>query len=214
MKKPLTSDNVKRIFCIGMNYREHIRELAIEVPEVPAVFMKPPLCIVKHSETIHVPTHGGGFQYEVEVVVKVGRQGRAENPTEACAFISGLTLGLDLTLRVDQTELRKQGLPWEKCKAFEQSAPMGDFIPYNGSFRLDDISFGCKVNGRICQQGNTRDMLFSIPVLITELSKIWLLRPGDIIYTGTPRGVGPLKAGDTVEVFSGSIGTFEWKIAE
>jgi 2-keto-4-pentenoate hydratase/2-oxohepta-3-ene-1,7-dioic acid hydratase in catechol pathway len=214
MKMPHVHDAVTRVFCIGMNYVEHIRELGNEVPDLPAVFMKSPLSIVHPGEPIHIPAHGGGFQYEVEVVVKIGKQGRAKDTAEAHSFISGLSLGLDLTLRATQSELRKKGLPWEKCKAFEQSAPLGDFIPYDGSFLLDDISFGCTVNGTVRQQGNTSGMLFSIPVLIVELSKVWLLRPGDVIYTGTPPGIGPLKAGDTIKVFSDRIGTFGWKIAE
>jgi len=205
-------DDIRRIFCIGMNYVAHIRELGNEIPDAPAVFMKSPHSVVRPGEPVHVPAHGSGFQYEVEVVVKIGREGRAKDTEEALSFISGLSLGLDLTLRATQSELRKKGMPWEKCKAFEQSAPLGDFILYDGSIRLDDISFGCRVNGEVRQQGSTRDMLFSIPVLIVELSKVWLLRSGDIIYTGTPPGIGPLKAGDTIEAFSDRIGKFEWKI--
>jgi 2-keto-4-pentenoate hydratase/2-oxohepta-3-ene-1,7-dioic acid hydratase in catechol pathway len=212
MKRSQENNTVTRIFCIGMNYVEHIRELGNEVPDMPAVFMKSPLSVVHPGEPIHVPAHGSGFQYEVEVVVKIGKEGRAGNTEEAISFVSGLSLGLDLTLRATQSELRKKGLPWEKCKAFEQSAPLGNFIPYDGSFQLDDISFGCKVNGRIRQQGSTSGMLFNIPTLIVELGKVWLLRPGDVIYTGTPPGIGPLKAGDTIQIYSEKIGTFEWKI--
>ena len=207
-----TTYNVQRIFCIGMNYAEHIRELGNDIPDTPAVFMKSPLSIVKPGGLIHVPAHGSGFQHEVEVVVKIGKEGRAATAAEALSFISGVTLGLDLTLRATQSELKKKGLPWEKCKSFEQSAPLGDFIAYSSSIKLDDISFGCRVNGQIHQQGNTRDMLFSIPVLIVEISKIWLLRPGDVIYTGTPPGIGPLTAGDTIEAYGERVGKFEWKI--
>ncbi|MBN2187909.1 MAG: fumarylacetoacetate hydrolase family protein [Chitinispirillaceae bacterium] len=211
---PSTAEDIQRVFCIGMNYVEHIRELGNEIPAEPAVFMKSPLSVVPPGGTIHIPAHGGGFQYEVEVVVKIGREGRAKNRSEALSFVSALSLGLDLTLRDEQTELRKKGLPWEKCKSFEQSAPLGDFIPYDGSFRLDDISFGCKVNDRIRQQGSTSGMLFSIPDLIVVLGKVWLLRPGDVVYTGTPPGIGPLRAGDTIQAFSDRVGTFEWKIVE
>jgi 2-keto-4-pentenoate hydratase/2-oxohepta-3-ene-1,7-dioic acid hydratase in catechol pathway len=206
------NNDIQRIFCIGMNYVEHIRELGNEIPDTPAVFMKSPLSIVKPGGLIHVPAHGGGFQHEVEVVVKIGREGRAATADEARSFICGITLGLDLTLRATQAELKKKGLQWEKCKSFEQSAPLGDFVAYSSSIKLDDISFGCSVNGQVRQQGNTRDMLFSIPVLIVELSKVWLLRPGDVIYTGTPPGIGPLTAGDTIEAYSGKIGKFSWKI--
>jgi 2-keto-4-pentenoate hydratase/2-oxohepta-3-ene-1,7-dioic acid hydratase in catechol pathway len=206
------NNDIQRIFCIGMNYAEHIRELGNDIPDTPAVFMKSPLSIVKPGELIHVPAHGSGFQHEVEVVVKIGREGRAATVAEALSFINGVTLGLDLTLRTTQAELKKKGLPWEKCKSFEQSAPLADFIAYSSSIKLDDISFGCSVNGQVRQKGNTRDMLFSIPVLIVELSKVWLLRPGDVIYTGTPPGIGPLTAGDTIEAYGESIGSFSWKI--
>lgn len=213
--RPLKSgENIQRIFCIGMNYVAHIRELGNEIPDTPAVFMKSPLSVVRPGEPVHVPCHGSGFQYEVEVVVKIGKEGRAGNAAEALSFVSGLSLGLDLTLRATQSELRKKGLPWEKCKSFEQSAPLGGFVPYTDAIRLDDIRFGCRVNGEVRQKGSTSDMLFSIPVLIVELSKVWLLRPGDVIYTGTPPGIGPLKAGDTIEAFGEKIGTFEWKIVE
>ena len=214
MIKSLFVEDVKRIFCIGMNYVAHIRELGNEIPDTPAVFMKSPLSLVRPGEPIHVPAHGSGFQHEVEVVVKIGKEGRAAAAAEALSFVSGVTLGLDLTLRTTQAELKKKGLPWEKCKAFEQSAPLGDFIVYPGSIKLDDISFGCRVNGEVRQQGTTRDMLFSIPVLIVEISRIWLLRPGDIIYTGTPPGIGPLNAGDTIEAFGERIGSFSWKIVD
>ena len=207
-----SNEDIKRIFCIGRNYAEHVKELANEIPDTPAVFMKSPLSIVRPGEPVHVPAHGSGFQHEVEIVVKIGKEGRAGNVAEALSFVGGLSLGLDLTLRGTQNELKKRGLPWEKSKAFEQSAPLGEFVPCTGDMKLDDISFGCRVNGEMRQQGNTSDMLFGIPELIVELGKVWLLRPGDCIYTGTPSGVGPLKAGDTIETFSAGIGTFSWPI--
>lgn len=206
--------NLTRVFCIGRNYVEHVRELSNIVPTKPVVFIKPASCLVAPGEKIHFPKHGSELHHEVEIVMRVGREGRAGTEKEALSSIGAITVGLDLTLRDVQGELKKKGLPWEAAKAFEQSAPVGDFIPYDGSLDLKDISFGCKVNGIERQRGNTGKMIFSIPKLVVELSKIWLLRPGDLIYTGTPSGVGPLNIGDRIEVESGPIGSFSWNIIE
>lgn len=206
--------DVSRVFCIGRNYTEHVRELANVVPQKPVVFIKPSTCLVAPGEKIHFPKHGSELHHEVEIVVKVGRQGRAATEEEALTFVSAITIGLDLTLRDVQSELKKKGLPWEIAKAFEQSAPIGEFVPYDGSLDLKNISFGCKVNGIGKQKGNSGEMIFSIPGLLVELSKIWVLRPGDLIYTGTPSGVGPLEIGDTIEIESDPIGSFSWSIIE
>jgi 2-keto-4-pentenoate hydratase/2-oxohepta-3-ene-1,7-dioic acid hydratase in catechol pathway len=208
------SVNAVRVLCIGRNYVEHVRELSNVLPTKPVVFIKPPSCLVAPGEEIHFPKHGNDLHHEVEIVVKVGREGRAQTEEEALSFISALTVGLDLTLRDVQEELKKKGLPWEIAKAFEQSAPIGDFIPYDGSLDLKNISFGCKVNGIEKQRGNTGEMIFSIQRLLVELSKIWMLRPGDLVYTGTPPGVGPLEIGDTIEAESDPIGPFSWSIIE
>ncbi|MGB7061486.1 MAG: fumarylacetoacetate hydrolase family protein [Candidatus Zixiibacteriota bacterium] len=206
--------NIARVFCIGRNYVEHVRELSGSMPTKPVVFIKPASCLVGPGEKIHFPKHGNELHHEVEIVVKVGREGRAQTEEEALSFISALTVGLDLTLRDVQGELKKKGLPWEIAKAFEQSAPIGDFVPYDQSLDLNNMSFGCKVNGIERQRGNTGDMIFSIERLLVELSKIWMLRPRDLIYTGTPSGVGPLKIGDTIEVECDAIGSFSWSIVE
>ena len=208
------SMNVARVFCIGRNYVEHVRELSNVLPTKPVVFIKPASCLVGPGEKIHFPKHGNELHHEVEIVVKVGREGRAQTEEEALSFISALTVGLDLTLRDVQGELKKKGLPWEIAKAFEQSAPVGDFIPYDESLDLKDVSFGCRVNGIERQRGNTGKMIFSIERLLVELSRIWLLRPGDLIYTGTPSGVGPLTIGDTIEIYSDPTGSFSWSIVE
>jgi acylpyruvate hydrolase len=208
------SMNVARVFCIGRNYVEHVHELSNVLPTKPVVFIKPASCLVGPGEEIHFPKHGNELHHEVEIVVKVGREGRAQTEEEALSFISALTVGLDLTLRDVQGELKKKGLPWEIAKAFEQSAPIGDFIAYDQTLDLNNISFGCKVNGIERQRGNTGEMIFSVERLLVELSKVWLLRPGDLIYTGTPSGVGPLKIGDSIEVDSDPTGSFSWKIIE
>ena len=206
--------NCARIFCIGRNYVEHVQELSNTVPTKPVIFIKPATCLIGPGEKIHFPKHGKELHHEVEIVVKIGSEGRVVREEEAISFVSAVTVGLDLTLRDVQADLKKKGLPWEIAKAFEQSAPIGDFVPYDKSVELNNISFGCKVNGIERQTGNSRDMIFSIPRLLVELSKIWVLHEGDLIYTGTPSGVGPLEIGDTIEIESDLNGSFSWSIVE
>lgn len=228
--------NVQRIFCIGKNYREHIAEMApveararstggtlrarpaAPVRRAPApvdasdfvVFMKPATCIVREREPIRLPLNRGAVHHEAELVVLL-TGGGAEIPEHvALDYVAGLTLGLDLTLRDLQTELKSKNRPWELAKSFDCAAPLGDFKPYIEQ-ELQDIEFTCRVNGEVRQRGHTGDMLYSVARQIHLLSQTWVLMPGDAIYTGTPAGVGPLKAGDHVAVESTVIGRFEWR---
>jgi len=201
-----------RIFCVGMNYAAHIRELKNEMPVAPVIFMKPSTSLVAPGARIAVPTHGHDFHYETEVVVLIGREGRPQTESEARAAVAGLTLGLDLTLRDVQMALRKKGQPWEACKAFDGSAPLGQMAACPPDLDLGSLAFTGRVNGAVRQQGNTADMVFSIPALICHLARMWTLRPGDLIFTGTPEGVGALHAGDTVTVEAPWCGTFEWRV--
>jgi 2-keto-4-pentenoate hydratase/2-oxohepta-3-ene-1,7-dioic acid hydratase in catechol pathway len=203
-----------RVFCIGRNYVEHVRELSNELPGKPVVFLKPAACLAGPGEKIRFPAHGSLLHHEVELVLRVGKQIRAKTEEEAVTCISHFTLGLDLTLRDLQDELRQKGLPWEKAKAFEQSAPLGDLVLFRPGLNLQDISFTCRVNGEERQKGNTGNMIFSIGNLLIELSGIWELRPGDLIFTGTPAGVGPLAIGDTITIESKPTGAFSWTIVE
>ena len=177
------------------------------------VFMKPVSSIVAPGESLFMPRHGNLLHHEVEVVLLIGREGQDIPQANALSFIAGVSLGLDLTLRDVQVQLKKAGLPWELSKSFEQSAPLGLFKAYHpGSIDLENLSFTCSVNGELRQQGNTRDMLFPIKSLIHMLSGWWTLRPGDIVFTGTPSGVGPLKAGDRVDIESPGTGLFSWTL--
>ena len=202
----------RRLFCIGRNYVAHAEELGNLVPESPVVFMKPPTCLVPRGAPISLPGHGDDLHFETELVILIGTEGRANSVEEALAFVEGLSLGLDLTLRDVQSALKAKGLPWEKAKAFDGSAPLGSFIPFDDSINLADISFTCDVNGQRRQNGHTANMIFSIPTLIMELSAIWSLKPGDLIFTGTPEGVGPLRAGDTITIANSRIGSFSWEV--
>ncbi len=202
-----------RVFCIGRNYAEHVRELAHAMPAEPAVFMKPVPSLVPAGETVHVPPYGKQLQHEAEAVVLIGGEGRNIKEAQAGSHIAGISLGLDLTLRDVQNELKDQGLPWELSKAFEQSAPIGSFLPYDGSVDLENFSFVCSVNGAVRQRGNTKDMIFPVKTLVSFLSRRWTLQPGDLIFTGTPSGVGPLAPGDRAVVENERTGAFSWDIA-
>ena len=210
-----SSNSMARVFCIGQNYVAHIRELGNPMPSAPVIFMRPLSCLVAAGEEIHFPRHGQLLHYEVEVIVRIGKSGRDINETEALSHVDAVTLGVDLTLRDLQIEARKNGLPWDAAKAFEQSAPVGDFLPYDpAKIDLKNLPFRCRINGQLRQDGNTDDMLFSVERLIAELSKIWTLRPGDMIFTGTPSGVGALSTGDVIEVENDQIGSFSWTMVD
>jgi 2-keto-4-pentenoate hydratase/2-oxohepta-3-ene-1,7-dioic acid hydratase in catechol pathway len=201
-----------RIFCVGMNYVEHIRELKNEIPSSPVIFMKPTTCLVPPGGSIPFPAHGHELHYETELVVLIGQEGRPRTQEEARAAIGGISLGLDMTLRDVQQQLRSKGKPWELCKAFDHSAPFGHFAPLLPSMNLGALNFTGSVNGRITQQGTTSDLVFPIATLICYLAEIWTLYPGDLLYTGTPKGVGPVKRGDQLSVEAPWCGRFEWTI--
>lgn len=199
-----------RIFCIGRNYEDHVREMGSKPPAEPVVFMKPRECLVAPGTPIPFPPHGGELHHEAEVVILIGDR----SPARPAGWerVAGVALGIDLTLRDVQARLKAAGLPWEAAKAFESSAPLGDLVATAALASPDEIVFECRVNGALRQQGSTADMIFPVPRIIEALETIWRLRPGDLIYTGTPAGVGPLRPGDRVEIASPAIGTFGWEI--
>jgi 2-keto-4-pentenoate hydratase/2-oxohepta-3-ene-1,7-dioic acid hydratase in catechol pathway len=200
---------IKRIFCIGRNYAAHIQELGNTPDEAFVVFMKPPSCAVPEGQGVKLPRHKGSVHHEAELVVLLTGGGADIPEEQALSHVSHLTLGLDLTLRDLQNELKNKGNPWELSKAFDQAAPLGEWQAYKGQ-DLQALEFTCTVNGKLRQHGRTKDMLFSVARQIHILSRTWALADGDIIYTGTPAGVGPLVPGDRVELESADIGRFEW----
>jgi 2-keto-4-pentenoate hydratase/2-oxohepta-3-ene-1,7-dioic acid hydratase in catechol pathway len=215
MKLKLENEDISvmRIFCIGKNYPEHVREMGgAAAPESPVIFMKPQTSLVGPGSPIQYPAHGADLNFEVEVVLLIGKEGQPKNDQEALQFISGLSLGLDLTLRDIQAFLKSKGFPWEKSKSFDQAAAVGTFKRYDQTYDLKNIEFSCSVNNVLRQTGNTNAMIFPVERLIREISSIWQLFPGDLVYTGTPAGVGSLKRGDTIEVCSDLIGQFSWSI--
>lgn len=202
-----------RVFCIGQNYAAHIEELKNETPGSPVIFSKPSTSLVAPGARIPFPSHGRVLHHEAELVVLVGTEGRPSGRDDALRFVAGITVGIDLTLRDVQEELRARGLPWEASKAFDCSAPVGELVSVPAGMDLADIPFELRVNGELRQEGNTKHMLFDIPALLVALGRIWKLRRGDLVFTGTPAGVGPLRPGDVVAVASPRIGAFEWRIA-
>lgn len=204
--------NVNRIFCIGKNYAEHVAELA-HLGHAPdgecVVFMKPASCVVPVDEPIVLPKGAGSIHHEAELVVLLTGGGRDIAESEALDCIADITLGLDLTLRDLQTSLKHKGKPWELAKAFDCAAPLGEFRPYLNQ-DLQALTFTCHVNGALRQSGNTAEMLYSVARQICILSQTWALLPGDAIYTGTPKGVGPLVVGDVIRLEGPGLGRHEW----
>ena len=201
-----------RIFCIGRNYAKHIAELGDADAEQCVIFMKPTSCLVPVGTAVHLPRDQGAVHHEAELVVQIGRAGSNIAEENACEHIQALTLGLDLTLRDLQNTLKAQSAPWERSKAFEHSAPLGEWRAYQPNMDLADLDFTCHINAELRQHGHTRDMLFPVPRLISLLSNTWALRPGDMIFTGTPEGVGPLNPGESVVLKSPALGTFSWEL--
>lgn len=194
---------VARVFCIGRNYAAHAAELGNEKPSEPVVFMKPPTAIVPVGKPVRLPRHRGEVHQEAEIVLLIGRDG-----ADSAQDIAGVALGLDLTLRDEQSRLKAKGLPWELAKAFDDSAPLGGFVAPPVDF--DTMAFECCVNGARRQYGEVAHMLFGPRELLAFLATRFRLRRGDLIFTGTPAGVGPLEPGDVIEVASAQLGRFSW----
>lgn len=205
-------NTVNRIFCIGKNYADHVSELAhlgYSADGECVVFMKPASSIVDEGEPIILPRGPGSVHHEAELVVQLTGGGRDIGIDEALDCVAGLTLGLDLTLRDLQTSLKQQGHPWELAKSFDGAAPLGEFKPFLGQ-DLQALEFRCLVNGTLRQHGHTREMIYPVAQQIRILSQTWALQPGDVIYTGTPKGVGPLEPGDEIVLESPTLGRFRW----
>ncbi|MCA0445300.1 MAG: fumarylacetoacetate hydrolase family protein [Bacteroidetes bacterium] len=194
-----------KIFCIGRNYESHARELGNALPVKPVVFMKGRNALLPHGATVPFPTHGNDLQHEAELVILIGKTGKNIQVSDAESYIAGYGLGLDLTLRDVQSELKKGGLPWEIAKAFDGSAPLGQFTEQVSA--VENLEIKCEINGDLRQHGFCRNMIFSVPELISYLSGIFTLEPGDLIFTGTPEGVGPINPGDHVKVSISEIGS-------
>lgn len=189
-----------KIFCIGRNYSEHAKELGNAVPENPVVFSKPDTALLKNGEDFYLPSFSSDVHHEIELVIRINKVGKNIQEKFARNYFSEVGIGVDFTARDLQTQLKSKGLPWELAKGFDGSAPIGEFLPI-ADLDLSNINFGLKKNGAWVQQGNTHDMIFSFDKIISFISQYFTLKVGDLIYTGTPAGVGPVAIGDKLEGF-------------
>lgn len=188
-----------KIICIGLNYRKHAVEMGRPFPEEPVVFLKPDSSLLKNNKPFFLPDFSKDIQYEIEVVVKISRLGKGIESRFASRYYDEVTVGLDITARDIQSRLSNAQLPWELSKCFDGAAPLGKFIPAGSVNNIDNLNFRLDINGNTVQKGNTSDMIFSINEIVSFVSRFFTLKTGDLIFTGTPPGVGPLRKQDHIE---------------
>lgn len=190
-----------KIFAIGRNYADHIKELNNETPDDPIIFAKPDTALLKNNAPFYYPSFSKDIHYEAEIIIKISKEGKNIDRKFAHKYFEEIGIGIDFTARDLQNKAKEKGLPWEIAKAFNGSAPISDFVPKTQFKDLKNINFSLKLNGEVRQQGNTELMIYDIDYIISYLSKFFTLKKGDIIFTGTPKGVGPVQIGDKLEAF-------------
>lgn len=190
-----------KILCIGRNYAEHIAELNNERPSEPVIFMKPDTAILKDNEAFYHPDFSNDIHHEVEIVLKINKMGKNIEAKFAHKYYEEIGIGIDFTARDVQYKLKEKGLPWEKAKAFNGSAPISGFVAKSDFADLKNLNFHLEINGETRQTGNTSMMLWNFDEIIAEISKYFTLKTGDLIFTGTPAGVGKVKIGDKLSAF-------------
>jgi 2-keto-4-pentenoate hydratase/2-oxohepta-3-ene-1,7-dioic acid hydratase in catechol pathway len=188
-----------KIICIGRNYAEHAKEMNSPVPTEPIFFLKPDTAIIKDNQPFYYPDFSKEIHHEVELVIKINKTGKNIDAQFAHKYYDEIGIGIDFTARDIQAKCKEKGLPWEKAKAFDGSAPIGKFIDKKKIADLNNIHFKLLINGKSVQEGNTKDLLFTFDTLIAYVSTFFTLKTGDLIYTGTPEGVGPVVIGDKLE---------------
>lgn len=190
-----------KIICIGQNYSDHIKELNSKASEEPMFFLKPDSAVLLNKHPFVIPEFSNEVHYEVEVLVRINRLGKYIEPKFAHKYYDQIGLGIDFTARDLQRECKEKGHPWEKAKGFDGSAVIGDWLPKEKFEDLSNINFHLKKNDEIVQQGSTKNMIFDIATLIAHVSKFMTLKIGDILFTGTPAGVGPVQVDDRLTGF-------------
>ena len=200
-----------KIFCVGRNYSEHAKELNNEIPEAPVIFMKPPTAILKGKD-FYIPEFSSDVHYECELVYRVCKNGKHIEPQFAGKYIDAVTVGIDFTARDVQANQKKKGLPWEIAKAFDNSAVVGEFTPISELPDNQSIKFNMHKNATDVQIGDSVMMIYPIAELVAYLSKFFTLQQGDLIFTGTPAGVGPVAIGDVLTGFLEGTKRFEINI--
>lgn len=192
-----------KIFCVGRNYIDHAKELNNPIPSEPIIFMKPPTALLRNGKPFYMPEFSNDIHYEVELVVKIVKNGKHIASDYVKSYYNEISLGIDFTARDIQKKLKSKGHPWEISKGFDFSAAIGNWCEFSDEMKNNDLMFRLNKNGKDVQLGNSKDMIFSIDVLIMHLSKYFKLQIGDLIYTGTPAGVGQVNAGDVLEGYLG-----------
>jgi 2-keto-4-pentenoate hydratase/2-oxohepta-3-ene-1,7-dioic acid hydratase in catechol pathway len=190
-----------KIICIGRNYVAHARELNNEVPDRPVFFMKPDSALVISNRPFFYPEFSKDVHHEIEVVIRINRLGRSIEERFAHRYFNELALGVDFTARDLQAEQKKKGLPWEIAKGFDYSAPVSEFYPLDKLGDIHHLDFHLDINGKTVQEGNTSLMIFSFEKIIAYVSRFMTLKTGDLIFTGTPAGVGPVAINDRLEAY-------------
>ena len=201
-----------KIVALAKNYAEHAKEMEGDVPEKPVFFLKPPSALIGPGEPIILPRMSRRVDHEVELAVIIGKRAKRVSRENAMDYVMGYTILLDITARDLQAEAREKGLPWTVAKGFDTFAPVGPRIVDRRELRIDDLEIGLKVNGEVRQLGRTSEMVFKVPELVEYISSIMTLEPGDIIATGTPAGIGPLRHGDRIEAWIEGIGKVEFDV--
>lgn len=190
-----------KIICIGRNYADHAKELGNEIPDEPVIFMKPKSALLQAHTPFYYPEFTNELNYECELVLRICKNGKYIQERHASNYYNGITVGIDFTARDIQDECKKKGLPWEKAKAFDNSAAVGKFVDLTPDFNKKAVKFSFNKNGEVVQQGNSADMIFSFDNLVSHISNYFSLNIGDLIFTGTPAGVGECVVGDELEAF-------------
>lgn len=190
-----------KIIAIGRNYAEHAKELNNPIPDNPVIFLKPDTAVLKDNKPFYIPDFSSDIHYELEVVLKICKEGKHISEKFAHKYYEELGLGIDFTARDIQNAHKAKGLPWELAKAFDHSAAISNFVPKTQIGDIYDLPFQLKINGEMRQNGNTRHILFSFEKIITFVSRYITLKKGDLIFTGTPEGVGPVRQGDRLEAW-------------
>lgn len=190
-----------KIFCIAANYRKHNTELDFKEPENPIFFIKPETSLLRPGYDFYYPEFSNQVEYETEIVIKINKMCKSVSEKFANRYFSEISLGVDFTARDIQNAARAEGLPWFLSKGFDYSAPIGEFLPKDSFKNLYDINFSLRLNGNEVQRGNTKDMIFGFEKIISHISNFCTFKMGDLIFTGTPFGVGSVKIGDVLEGF-------------
>lgn len=198
---------IGKILCIARNYAEHIRELGNDPPATPIIFMKPASSVIDDGGMIVIPSYSSDCHHEAELALLIGKSGKNIPRGEAMSYLAGYGVAIDLTLRDVQTELKKKGLPWDIAKGFDTACPLSTFVPPEQVGDPQNLQIRLSVNGELRQDGSTALMLHTIPAVVSYMSKIFTLEPGDVILTGTPAGVASIKSGDEVVAEISGVGS-------